>query len=161
MPTCDMCGREGPTKKAIVEGSMMDVCSKCSMFGNVIEVSPPKVDVKESPKPKPTPTTKPEPSPVLVVVPDYAARVRAAREKMLYSQEELAKAIAEKESVIHKIESSQLEPPVKLARKLELFLKIELLKELKRDDSDKPKKFDLKDSTLTIGDLVRLRNRDK
>ncbi len=158
MPTCDMCGREGPTHKAIVEGSMMDVCSKCAAFGNVIEIAPPKPEVKEQLKSKPSQQTKkPEPQPVLVVVPDYAARIRSAREKMLYSQEELAKAIAEKESVIHKVESSQLEPPVKLARKLELFLKIELLKEVKMGDSDKPKKFDLKDTTLTIGDLVRLR----
>lgn len=153
-----MCGREGPTVRAIVDGSMMDVCSRCAMYGNVIEVSPPKIEVNEPPKPRQVvPVRKPEPQPILIVVSDYASRVRSAREKMLYTQEELAKAIAEKESVIQKVEASQLEPPVKLARKLELFLKIELLEEMKRDESDKPKKFDLKDSTLTIGDLIKLR----
>jgi putative transcription factor len=153
-----MCGREGPTNRAIVEGSMVNVCSRCSKFGNVIDVTPPKVDeTKLLRKPiKPVvPVKKPEPS-ILIVVPDYAAKVRAAREKALLSQEELAKAIAEKESVIQKVESSQFEPPFSLARKLELFLKVELLKELKPDDS-KPKKLDFKGNSLTIGDLIRFR----
>ena len=156
MPTCDMCGREGPTVKAIVDGSMMDVCSRCSKFGNVIEIAP-KFEVKEQPKQRQViPVRKPEPQPLLIVVQDYAARVRSAREKMLYNQEELAKAVAEKVSVIQKIESSQLEPPVNVARKLELFLKIMLLEEIKKDDS-KPKRLDFKDNTLTIGDLIRFR----
>lgn len=157
MPTCEMCGREGHTRKAIVEGSMMEICSRCAKFGNVIEVAPPKVEVKEHPKPKPAPVKRPESQPIMLIVPDYASRIRSAREKALLTQEELAKAIAEKESVIQKIEASQFEPPIKLARKLELFLKIDLLKELKRDDSEKPKKLDFKDTTLTIGDLVKFR----
>jgi len=157
MPTCDMCGREGPTSRAIVEGIMMDVCSHCSKFGNVIEVSPKKIEMGIPQKTKPAPVKKIEPQPIMVMVPDYASRVRSAREKMLYTQEELAKAIAEKVSVIQKIESSQFEPPLDLARKLELFLKIELLEELKSEDYGKPKKLDFKDNVLTIGDLIRLR----
>lgn len=159
MPNCDMCGREGPTRKAIVEGSMVDVCTRCAGFGNVIEVAP-KFEVREPEKLvrlKPVPERKVEPQPIVVVVSDYASRVRSTREKMLYSQEELAKAIAEKESVIQKVESSQFEPPLRLARKLELFLKIELLRELKKDELEKPRRLDFKDSGLTIGDLVRLR----
>lgn len=157
MPTCDMCGREGPASKAIVEGSMIEICSRCARFGNVIEVAPPMIEFKDVPKPKPVPVRKPETPSIMLVVPDCASRVRAAREKALLTQEELAKAIAEKESVIHKVEASQLEPPLNLARKLELFLKIELLKELKKDESERPKSLDLKDSMLTIGDLVRFR----
>ncbi len=161
MATCDMCGREGPTNKAIVEGSMMNICNKCSKFGNVVEVYRPPLEVKEYKKerfiPAQTPVKKQEPKPIMMVVPDYASRVRAAREKALLSQEELAKAIAEKESVIQKIEASQFEPPFSLARKLELFLKVELVEELKKDDSDKPKNFDIKNNALTIGDLIKFR----
>ncbi|MFH1331832.1 MAG: multiprotein bridging factor aMBF1 [archaeon] len=158
MPTCDMCGREGPTVRAIVDGSMMEVCSRCARYGNVIAVAPQKVEFSEPPKPRQVvPVKKPEPQPMIILVSDYAARVRSAREKMLYNQEELAKAVAEKVSVIHKIESSQLEPPVSVARKLELFLKIKLLEEIKKDDSGKPKRLDFKDNALTIGDLIRLR----
>lgn len=154
-----MCGREGPTSKAIVEGSMMEVCSRCARFGNVIEVKPLPVEVREQPRAKPfvkVPVRK-EPEPIIIILPDYASKVKSAREKALLTQEELARAIAEKESVIQKVESSQFEPPISLARKLELFLKIDIIRELKADEVEKPKKFDLKDSALTIGDLVRLR----
>lgn len=160
MPTCDMCGREGPTSRAIVEGSMVNVCSRCSKFGNVIDVTPPPVDeskLQRRPVKPVVPARKPEVPSILLVVPDYASRVRVARDKALLNQEELAKAIGEKESVIQKIESSQFEPPMNVARKLELYLKIELLKELKHDDSFKPEKFDLKGRGLTVGDIIRFR----
>ena len=155
-----MCGREGPTNRAIVEGSMVNVCSRCSKFGNVIDVTPPEFDESKllrRPFRPVVPVKKPETPSILLVVPDYAARVKNAREKALLNQEELAKAIGEKESVIHKVESSQFEPPMNVARKLELYLKIELLKELKSDDSYKPEKFDVRSGALTVGDVIRFR----
>lgn len=156
-----MCGREGPTSKAIVEGSMIAVCSRCSKFGNVIEVSPPIIETREPQKTplkqKPIIVKKEEPKSITIIVSDCSSRIRAAREKMLLTQEELAKAIAEKESVIQKVESSQFEPPISLARKLELFLKVNLIKELKEDDLDRPKKLDFKYGSMTIGDMIRLR----
>lgn len=160
MSSCEMCGREGPTHRAIVEGSMMNVCTHCSKFGNVIEVRPqkvePKAPVKVYSQPRKSPVRKEEAEPIILVVADYASRVRLAREKALLTQEELAKAVAEKESVIQKVENSQFEPPLKLAHKLEVFLKINILKEVKQDDLDNAKP-DIKSSNLTIGDLIRFR----
>lgn len=160
MSSCEMCGREGPTHRAIVEGSMMNVCARCSKFGNVIEVRPQKVELKAPVKvysqPRRLPVKKEEAEPIILVVADYASRVRLAREKALLTQEELAKVVAEKESIIQKVENSQFEPPLKLARKLEVFLKISLLKEVKQDDLDSSKP-DVKSSSLTIGDLIRFR----
>ena len=64
-------------------------------------------------------------------------------------QEELARKINEKESLIHKLENELVEPSLKLAEKLEKFLKIKLIEIY----SDENKYVKNNDDKLTIGDL--------
>jgi putative transcription factor len=92
------------------------------------------------------------------IVDDYNIRIKRARELRLLTQEGLARAIAEKESAIHKLESGQLKPNIKLANKLEQFLNIKLTEEHKEEKKqDKKKTIDLKDDSLTIGDLIKFK----
>jgi len=154
---CEMCGQEKlHLYKAIVEGSLLSVCEKCKNFGDVISVEKPKI--KEEKKEK-----KPEPKFVdeekqEVVVDDYAEKIKEAREKMELTQEKLAQSIAEKESVINKIESKQMVPPMNVVKKLEQFLRIKLIEEF--DPNKKPvKDFSIKDETVTIGDLIRIKKK--
>lgn len=60
---------------------------------------------------------------------DYGTIVRQAREKLGLTQSELAMQIAEKLSVIKKIETGRLKPDERLAHKLERALKVKLLEE--------------------------------
>lgn len=152
-----MCGEEKlHLYKAIVEGSLLSVCDKCKNFGNVISVEKPKIEEQKKakkPKPKFVDEEKQE-----VVVDDFAKKIKEAREKMALTQEQMAKSIAEKESIIHKIESNLMVPPMSLIKKLEQFLRVKLIEEF--DPNKKPvKEFSLGDETVTIGDLIRIKKK--
>ena len=69
-------------------------------------------------------------------------------------QEELAKKINEKESRLHKIESGHFTPSLRLARKLEKFLKITLVEQVAEDTSPLEKS---KSESLTLGDFIKVR----
>ena len=100
---CEMCGRECEPVNAIVEGTMLKVCSRCSKFGNVIEVRKPEMKEEISRKVSISRVENVE-----SVVDGYPSIIRKAREKRNLKQEEVAKQIAEKESVIHKVETGSL-----------------------------------------------------
>jgi len=154
---CEMCGEEKlHLYKAIVEGSIISVCDRCKKFGEVISVEKPKVE--EPKKEKPKPEVKLEDEIQEVVVDDYSWKVRKAREEKSMTQEELAKALAEKESMIHKIESNQMVPSLQLAKKLEQFLRIDLIEEF-NPNKEPVKELNLKDEAITIGDLIRLKKK--
>ena len=88
------------------------------------------------------------------IVESYPDVIRKGREKKGLKQEELAQQITEKESVIHKLETGHLKPRLKLAKKLEIFLGIELVQ---NHEDNFGKKVDLKNKTLTIGDLINIK----
>jgi len=63
----------------------------------------------------------------LELVEDFGELVRKARIKLGLTQQDLAAQLNEKLTVIKKIEAGQFRPSIQLARKLEKFLKIQLL----------------------------------
>ena len=69
-------------------------------------------------------------------------------------QEGLAKKLAEKESLVHKIEVGAFSPGLELARKIEKLLGITLLE--KAAPGDAPSGVE-KRGALTLGDIARLR----
>ncbi len=143
-----MCGKEGDLVDAIVEGAVMNVCLGCSDHGSVITINQPVVDKKMT-------MIKEDESvdAIDIVVEDYSDKIKKAREKKGITQEELAKSIAEKESVVHQLESAKLKPNFKLANKLEVFLNITLIDKVETK-LKKDKNVNFKDSTVTIGDLI-------
>tara|TARA_Y100000310_G_scaffold342188_1_gene444202 strand:- start:615 stop:1061 length:447 start_codon:yes stop_codon:yes gene_type:complete len=147
MANCDMCGKEGELIDAVVEGAMLKVCFSCKDHGNVIPVVKPnfvKSKVIEQAEEE-----------IEVVVDNYSELVKKAREKKGLKQEELAKDVGEKESVIHQIESGGLKPTFKIANKLEAYLNISLIERAKKVDVKKKKNIDFSDKSLTIGDLLK------
>jgi putative transcription factor len=149
MSACDMCGMDVELVDAIVEGTMLQVCRRCSSYGDVITVERVQPDTKK-------------PRKIVVeeetshVVDDCSQRVKSAREKKKLKQQELAQQIGERESVIHKIESGHLQPSHDLARKLERYLGVNLLVTYK----ELPKKtVDLREGELTIGDLLKYKGK--
>ncbi|MBS3150218.1 TIGR00270 family protein [Candidatus Woesearchaeota archaeon] len=150
MGSCEICGRKSDNLiKAIVEGVMIGVCSECSKYGKVVAIRKPLIEPRRSISIKTNDSYE-------SIVENYANLVKTAREKKGMKQDELAKTLAEKESVIQKIEGGNLRPQINLARKLEKFFNIKLIEKL---EERKDVSLNLKDSSLTIGDILKLRNR--
>ena len=159
---CDICGRDisGQAFKVKVEGAKMLVCGRCQRLGT------PYVD-----EPTITPALPRRAAPVLKGVPgvtrrapelprgmeqfdiveDFAERVRHHRMKLALSQEELARRVKEKLSVIQKIETSKMAPDTKLCRALEHELRIKLLVP-RKEITDVPKTAP--PAEVTLGDIV-------
>lgn len=146
MGQCELCGQASGLSKAVIEGALLSVCRKCISFGNAVEIGTApsigrrKIDLN-------IPVVEEE------IVQDYAIRIRIAREKNNMTQEFLAKALAEKERMIQKIEAGHAEPSLALARKIEHFLKIQLIERIELKSEKKV--LDLKDNSMTIGDLIK------
>ena len=150
---CEMCGRETEELyKTNVEGTIMALCIKCSKFGKVIE----------APK-RPAPAARAirrmvelpkKPEIIETVVNDYAEKIRKARERLGLNQEEFAKKVNEKISIIHKLETGSITPDLKTAKKLEKILHIKLTEEASEGEVVGT---EVKESTMTLGDLMRLK----
>ncbi len=154
-----MCGTEGQMFKVLVEGTEMSVCGNCSKFGKVKTRIKTKEDLKRDFKRKQSQeevSVIKKPETIFIIVDDYAARVKKAREKMNLKQEEVAKRIAEKESLLHNIESGNFEPSQKTARKLESFFNIKLVEQHKEEHKGYSRKTN---GSMTLGDMIKFKTR--
>lgn len=128
MATCELCGKQGSLVSALIEEVPMDVCAQCTKFGKVLYR--PNVQAILQKKQQ---QFKPKEEPQLALVEDYAERIRKKREQLGMKQIDLARMVAEKESIIQKFENAEIEPSIDVARKLERHLKIHLVEEIKDD----------------------------
>jgi len=165
MPTCEMCGYIGEVKPAVVEGSMLHLCKNCLRFGEAVEIKHPPKDVVDQRLTfkrsswKERFSSKKRSAESDNIVPKYAYILRRARNSMGKTQEEIAQAIAEKASVIQKVESGAMEPPLKLAKKLEQFFKVKLIIKEEKISKDVVGDYSFKSSDVTIGDLIKLKKK--
>lgn len=165
---CDMCGRRGELFYMELEGSKLVACRDCVVYGKKLG----KVVLDEPDKSKQSnkrfdnysSSVKPriiekDEEPVILVVDNYDVLIKKKRERLGLKQEDLAKAINEKESLIQQIEGGKIEPNVRLAEKLEHYLKIKLLETYKPQTlfSDKSKDK----GPVTLGDMVKIRSRKR
>lgn len=164
MSSCEMCGyRSESMHRAIVEGTMLMLCDKCVKFGEVIPLkNVPKVLVDKRLEyyrthrfgsvDLPSELNNEE-----MIVPDYGSRVKRAREKTGKTQEEIALDLAEKSSVLQKVESGHQEPSIKFARKLEQYFKIQLVQKIEKSDEPDASEFQTTSSGFTIGDVIKFK----
>ncbi|MEW5896436.1 MAG: multiprotein bridging factor aMBF1 [Nanoarchaeota archaeon] len=151
MPACEMCGKEAKLIAAEIENVEMKVCSGCVKFGRVKRSSSPsrfqnfkaKAQLPELPQVK--------------IVSNYAALLRSARERKGMTQEDFAKYINEKESLVQKWESGHLKPNVNTAKKLESFLGITLV--TKDEEISSPAETHRKAEGFTIGDFIKVKKK--
>lgn len=150
MAGCEMCGKDRELVDAIVEGAVVQVCLECSKHGNVIAINQPVVDKKIEKAQE----IEARPEYVDVVVNDFSDRIKRARERKGMKQEDLAQALAEKESVIQSLETGGLKPTFKLAKKLSVFLSIDLIESVEATKKSE-KNIDFDSRNVTIGDLLK------
>ncbi|MBI2671944.1 TIGR00270 family protein, partial [Candidatus Woesearchaeota archaeon] len=113
---CDLCGSRTELYQAVVEGSIVDVCRNCLRFGKQLEKKD-SFDVDKLIKIN----KKLKEENLSFLRNDYNILLREKREKLNLTQEELAKKLNEKISVIQKLETKSMTPNDKLVKKLEDF----------------------------------------
>jgi putative transcription factor len=168
---CEVCGRKIHTEpvRARIEGATLTVCIECSKHGKLVysePAAPVSVSAGAPQRPSPTksnihiPTLQRKPPVAQVqitteIVPDYAAIIRAAREKLSLSVEDLGKRINEKASVLRHIEAGKVPPNNQLANKLERTLKITLMVPI-ADEKVQAAPTRTTGEGLTLGDLIEM-----
>ncbi len=153
-----MCGSNGFMLKAEVEGSVLTVCKNCSKYGKVISQIREET-VKEKKKKQKITVERPTKSKkeiMFIITKDYAKKIKDKREQLGMKQEDFAKMLNEKESVIHHIEQGKFKPSIDLARKLEKKLKISLIETHEEDHS---KIIKPSSEGFTIGDFIKIRKK--
>lgn len=155
---CEMCGSEAGLFRVSIEDAILNVCKNCSKYGKVlskVKVEEPKKKKKEQKRLEKA-KLQPEKETIFVIISNYATKIKNKREKLGLKQRDFAKLINEKESLVSKLETGAVEPSIKLARKLEKFLKIKLVEEYEETGKRLPK---TKSGSVTIGDLIKVKKR--
>lgn len=121
MAECEICGQKASLSRASIDNGIFNVCCDCAKLGKIIE----QPVVKETKVIEAASKSQPEE----FVVPDFSSKISCARQNRGLKQEDLAKSLNEKLSVISAIESGKRAPDLKLAKKLETFFGINLIEE--------------------------------
>ncbi len=161
---CEVCGRKIHTEpvRAVIEGAKLTVCVECSKHGKVLYEEPgavvsPQVSPTKSTMHLPTIQKKPPVAQVQLtqeLVEDFANKIRAAREKLGLSHEDLGLKISERASLLRHVETGKVAPNNQLANKLERTLKIKLLVPVADEKvTTAPKR---ESEGLTLGDLIEM-----
>ena len=152
---CEMCGKDSNLLLTKVEGTILKLCGRCARYGEVMKrVVQEQIKVPESN----LQFVKKGEENEEMIVENYAEIIKAAREKKGIKQEDFAKKINEKESLVHHLETGRMEPGMKLARKLEHFLEIKLVEDVKFQDY-RSFSENKKQGELTLGDIIKVRKR--
>ncbi len=142
MEECNICGAKDAQRKARIEGVILVVCDNCVKLGEEITI----IKIKQVKK---TPKIIEESQDVVVHY--FFKIIKTEREKRNMTQEELARKLNEKLSVIRRIEEGW-EPPISLIKKLEKFFKIDLIEKVEKKKINKRQE----QRKLTIGDIVEV-----
>jgi len=149
---CEICGRRivGKSFKIILEGSEVTVCENCKEYG----IEKPKVSAPIKSK-QTKRSIKIDFGEELVE--NFHEIIRREREKRGWSQEELAKRIQEKVSLIRKIENAEITPEPEVVEKLERLFNIKLRENIEEVQVESKKR----NLTLTLGDIVVIKKKKK
>lgn len=136
---CEICGTEvkGNPIRVTVEGTVLDVCSKCAHYGKPQDKWTP-VSRKMAPTERVIVTHRPKRDAFDKIDdeinPDYAQIIKKARESQGLTIEELASKMMEKATLIRKIEREELIPEDTVRKKLETTLTIKLTEKVSSQD---------------------------
>lgn len=146
---CELCGKIAELVNALVEGVQMNVCAKCGSFGKVLRAAP-----AVAPARKAAAVVRREPVQVEAIVSDFAQRIHTARERKGLTQQDFAKQLQVKESLLQKLESGGAEPDMDFARRLEKLLHVTLV-EIREESVAISSGKEEPSAGLTIGDILK------
>lgn len=171
MVQCEMCGSETPTPSTIkVEGAELDVCEDCTDFGTEVQTqdassTSTKYSTSSSSGSSESTTTRSSGGgggggsrgsdmfdDIEELAADYDERIRQAREAAGLSQEDLAKELNEKASLIAKLERGSTLPSDSVQSKLERKLDVSLTSTGGTGNDEW--ESDSSSGSYTLGDMV-------
>ncbi|MGM0591501.1 MAG: multiprotein bridging factor aMBF1 [Halobacteriota archaeon] len=171
MPQCEMCGAERPSLTTTkVEGAELQLCDDCKQFGTEVRTeskSQTSTKYSTSASSSSSKPSRASSSPssgstkrrrrdmfddMDEIATDYDSRIREARERAGLSQEDLAKQLNEKASLIRKLERGDMLPSDAIQKKLERKLDISLTEGGSAEDTDWSGGAS---TTTTLGDVVK------
>ncbi len=164
---CDLCGKTVSLVQAIIEGTELSVCESCARHGKIVRkqtyaqsISSQKTEHQKQTQSNNISQERIKPQvqeTILDIVKEYAHLIKESREKQALTQEDFAKQLSEKVTLLQKIESGGVKPTIALAKKLEHALHIKLIEEVKEEtEYESPK---MKRNTFTLGDFVKIKKR--
>ncbi len=149
---CDLCGKSvDALSKTLVEGVAMDVCSPCTKYGKVL--SPPAATKQQK-----TARNELHETPELSedhLVQDYNLILKKAREKLSMTQEDFAKHINERISIVQKVERKEFEPTIASARRWEKVLHVKFVEKGSPASEESSLAHAASKEGLTLGDFMR------
>lgn len=158
---CEMCGTDVPRTKFVnVEGAALHVCARCEKYasseaaktetGRIVMPSVAQRLETRQKRHRERDVFSSGGEKELVL--DYPERVKDARRKKGLSQDELAKIINEKKSVVVKVESGDMRPSDKLVKKLERALETPLRGSIETEATGTRSAYS---QGMTLGDFVK------
>jgi len=156
---CELCGRQGELFKAKVEGTELTVCKNCSKYGKVLgyAASPSKNDFEKR-KQESHASQKPTINePEEFILSNYSELIRKKREQLKLNQEDFAKLLNEKLSILHKIETDSFEMSIEQAKRFEKILHLKLVEIFKEPEV---KIQHEKKEGFTLGDFIKVKKRN-
>ncbi|MFH1257828.1 MAG: multiprotein-bridging factor 1 family protein [Candidatus Micrarchaeota archaeon] len=145
---CHICGKPA-YNEAIVEGADVFLCDNCMHYGKRVK----RAAVPKSPNfgfggqhaaTHPTTPLLPKTTPYhheYYAVEGYGMIIKGAREALHLTRQELGNKLFISENVIERLEDELLKPELKIARKLQDYLKIKIIEEEKPPTADETKDF--------------------
>ncbi len=156
---CELCGKKIEEPYIILlEGTNVKVCKDCSVYGKIVK-TPKTKKVFEKPKvTRKVPESKIEV--VEEIVFDYDKKLKKAIMRENQKLEVIAKKLNMKESELRSYETGSRKPSIETAKKLEKFFKIKLVETIELG-KEKIEKVENNNSSLTIGDLIKIKRKKK
>ncbi len=160
MSKCGLCGEDTETLyEANIEGAMMNVCDNCGKLGRVIKEIKIKKETYQDYDNTSNDTSNynnNSDDKTEVVVPDFGKIIKKARENRGLKQEDFAKMLAIKESLLHNIESGHFKPSMPLVLKLQKYLHVKLTTVV---NTSMPKMQQSDSGPMTLGDMIKIKKK--
>ncbi|MBT4538806.1 TIGR00270 family protein [Candidatus Woesearchaeota archaeon] len=150
MSVCEMCGKDTSLLTATIESVEMQVCNSCARYGKVKKEIVTRSFIRKKNQ------TKLDPNEEQEVIGNFSVIIRQEREKRKLSQEEFARFLNERETIVAKWEAGVLRPSLAVARRLQRKLKVRIVIASSGSDEMVIKKTP---TIATLGDMVKIRKR--
>ncbi len=154
---CEMCGTESAAlEPRKVSGSVLRLCSSCGEMGSQTSfrdsIGHRAYVAQTLEKRKQRERYEDVEPDEYVLISNYGARIRRAREKKGLDHASLANKISEKKSILTSVEAGNMKPNEKLVKKLENSLNIKLVEKVEEASTQISNKST---KALTMGDLLK------
>lgn len=152
MSVCEMCGKGSDLTLVDVEGVELNVCPNCTKYGTAQK----KVGTNHFRR---NVSSNQRSLPELKITSSFSSIIKAERDKRKLTQEDFAKFLNEKESVLHKWENGTLKPRIGVAKQLERILEIKLVEKDEKKAFEQKKEKSSSDG-FTLGDFIKVKKRN-